>query len=346
MKAIILVGGEGVRLRPLTYAVVKSMVPVLNKPFLEHVIKNLVSQGISEIILAMGYKPESIYQYFKKGTGFDCKLVYSLEDKPLGTAGAIKNAAGHIDNTFFVLNGDTFSDIDYNAMLRFHRHNRSMATIALTRVEDPTRFGVVEADEKGKVKAFIEKPAPDKVTSHWINAGVYILEPEVLDRIPPGEKYMFERGVFPGMLADGEPVYAYKSEAYWIDMGNPDQYHQLNMDMLQGKCKSALCNVESVSLGLDGNIHETAKTSGPILMGCNCRIEENTQVRGPVIMGKDCRIKKGAVIGNTILWDGVTIGENASVLNSIVAGGAIIEGRAAIMGETIYQAVPGKSDKK
>jgi len=346
MKAIILVGGEGVRLRPLTYAVVKSMVPVLNKPFLEHVIKNLVDQGINEIILAMGYKPESIYEYFKKGTGFDCKLVYSLEDKPLGTAGAIRNAAQYIDSTFFVLNGDTFSDIDYTAMLRFHRRNKSRATIALTRVEDPTRFGVVETDENGKVKAFIEKPAPDKVTSHWINAGVYILEPEVLDRIPMGEKYMFERGVFPGMLADGEPVYAYKSEAYWIDMGNPAQYHQLNMDMLQGKCKSQLCHVESTTPSPDSDIHASVITSGAILIDGNCKIEENAQIRGPVIMGKDCRIKKGAFVGNTVLWDSVIIGENASVLNSIIADGAIIKDKVSIKGETIYQAAPGESHTK
>ena len=184
MKAIILVGGEGTRLRPLTYSVVKPMVPVVNRPFIEHVMRKLALHGIDEIVLAMGYKPDSIYAYFKDGRGLGIKLTYSLEEKPLGTAGAIKNAGGHVDNTFFVLNGDCFSDIDYSDMLKQHRRNKAMATIALTHVDDPTRFGVVETDAGGRVLHFIEKPAADKVTSHWINAGVYILEPEVLDYMP------------------------------------------------------------------------------------------------------------------------------------------------------------------
>jgi len=190
MKAIILVGGEGTRLRPLTYSVVKPMVPVANRPFIEHVIRKLALHGIDEIVLAMGYKADSIYAYFKDGLGLDVRLTYSLEEKPLGTAGAIKNAGGHVDNTFFVLNGDCFSDIDYSEMLNQHRRNKAMATIALTHVDDPTRFGVVETDAGGRVLRFIEKPAWKDVTSHWINAGVYLLEPAVLDYIPDDQFYM------------------------------------------------------------------------------------------------------------------------------------------------------------
>ncbi len=190
-------GGEGTRLRPLTYTVVKSMVPVVNKPFIEHVISRLAEHGIDEIVLAMGYKPNSIFDYFRKSASLHVKLTYSLEEKPLGTAGAVKHAADHVNDTFFVLNGDVFSDIDYTDMLNFHRRNKARATIALTEVEDPTKFGVVETDEEGRVLRFIEKPSWDKVTSHWINAGIYILEPDVLNYIPEGTFHMFERGVFP-----------------------------------------------------------------------------------------------------------------------------------------------------
>ncbi|MCX6005391.1 MAG: NDP-sugar synthase [Chloroflexi bacterium] len=157
---------------------------------------------------------------------------------------------------------------------------------------------------------------------------------------------MFERGVFPGMVADGESVYAYKSEAYWIDMGTPAQYHQLNMDMLQGKCKSLLCNAKPASLSLGGNIHPTAKISGSILIDLECQIEEKAQVCGPVIMGRGCRIQKRSVIGNSILWENVTIGEDASVLNSVIASGAIIKAKTHLDGETINQVAPDKSDKK
>ena len=346
MKAIILVGGEGTRLRPLTYSIVKSMVPVLNRPFMEHVIRKLAKHGIKEAVLAMGYKPDSIYEYFQNVTGLDIKLTYSLEEKPLGTAGAVKHAAQHVEDTFFVLNGDTFSDIDYTEMLQLHRRNKARATIALTRVEDPTIFGVVETDRSGRVKAFIEKPARDKVTSHWINAGIYILEPEVLDYIPENEFYMFERGVFPCMLASGERVYAYKSKAYWIDMGTPAKYHQLNRDLLQGKCSTAIQIPGAISIGDGSKIHPGARLTAPVMIDRDCIIDEEVELRGPVVIGTGCHIHRKAVVDNSILWENIIAGAEAVIFNSVIASGAKIKEKALLHGETINHVAPDAPGKK
>jgi mannose-1-phosphate guanylyltransferase len=340
MKAIILVGGEGTRLRPLTYSVVKPMVPVANRPFIEHVILKLAAHGINDIVLAMGYKPDSIFSYFKDGAGAGIKLTYSLEEKPLGTAGAVKNAGGHVQDTFFVLNGDTFSDIDYTDMLALHRHNKAKATLALSYVDDPTRFGVVETDEGGRVKAFIEKPSWENVTSHWINAGVYILEPSVLDCIPGGQFFMFEKGVFPPMLEKGEAVFAYASKAYWIDMGRPSQYHQLNCDILGGLCSSPLHRVEDITIDQSCVIHPSANISGPAVIGGDCSIGEDTIITGPAVIGRNCLIGKGASISNSVLWDDIAVGAGASVIGSIVASGAKIDENARLEDLTVNQAAP------
>lgn len=340
MKAIILVGGEGTRLRPLTYSVVKSMVPVLNKPFLEHVLCNLAMHDINEVVLAMGYKPDSIYEYFKSGPLPAVKLTYSLEVKPLGTAGAVKLAGEHVNKTFFVLNGDVFTDIDYTGMLHFHRENQAVATIALTRVDDPTKFGVVETDAEGRVQRFIEKPPPDKVTSHWINAGVYILEPSVLDYIPAGEFYMFERGVFPALLEKGERVFAYQSQSYWIDMGTPAKYHQLNMDILGGNCISCLCSTGNINVGEGSSVDPSCKLTGPVLVGKGCRLEKNVCITGPAVIGNNCHLKQGCNIENSLLWDRIVIGSRAEIINSIIASGANIEDNSRLQDQTYNHEAP------
>jgi len=340
MKAIILTGGEGTRLRPLTYSVVKPMVPVANRPFIEHVILKLAAHGINDIVLAMGYKPDSIFSYFKDGAGAGIKLTYSLEEKPLGTAGAVKNAGGHVEDTFFVLNGDTFSDIDYTEMLDLHSRNQARATIALSHVDDPTRFGVVETDENGRVRAFIEKPAWENVTSHWINAGVYILEPSVLDCIPDNQFFMFEKGVFPPMLEKGEAVFSYTSKAYWIDVGRPSQYHQLNRDILRGICSSPLYRVEDIAIGRGCEVHPSARISGPAVIGGDCSIGEDAIITGPAVIGRGCRIGKKAAIVNSVLWDDIIIGTAASVIGSIIASGANIVENARLEGLAINQAAP------
>jgi mannose-1-phosphate guanylyltransferase len=355
MKAIILVGGEGTRLRPLTYSLVKSMVPVLNRPFIEHVIANLVKHGINDIILAMGYKPDSIYKYFlaevdlesnteyksiKTDLNMGFNLLYSLEKKPLGTAGAAKLASKHIRDTFLVLNGDVFSDINYTEMLKFHKANKSVATIALTHVEDPTKFGVVETDKKGKIKSFTEKPKLHEVKSHWINAGVYILEPKVLDYIPTDELYMFEKGVFPAMLNNAEPMYAYAGHEYWIDMGTPTQYLQLNGDILDGKCTSPLYNPSDITVGQGCSIAPSSHLTGPIVVGESCKIGEEVNLIGPVVIGNGCTLEQGSKIQNSVLWDNVIVGQEAVLIDSVIASGDNIGAKQNLQGQFVNHEAP------
>ena len=335
MKAIILVGGEGTRLRPLTYSTVKAMVPVLNKPFIEYVVRYLSNHSIGEIILALGYKPDSITDYFGGASQLDAKLVYCVESIPLGTAGAVKNAGQYINDTFFVINGDIFTDIDLTDMLDFHKNKGAKVTIALTPVDDPTQFGVVETNNQQRVTRFVEKPSWEQVTSNLINAGVYILEGEILERIPQGKHFMFERDVFPQLLAEGEPVFGYVTDTYWIDMGTPEKYLQLNRDLLCGKSAQVAFQAGDIRIDKQSSIHPRAELTGPILMDRDCTISKGVQLKGPVVIGSGCNIHDGAIIESSILWQKVSIGKQATLKDCIVASDSCIEDNACIEGTAI-----------
>jgi mannose-1-phosphate guanylyltransferase len=335
VKAVILVGGEGTRLRPLTYSIVKAMVPVLNKPFIEYVIRYLRNHNIKEIILAMGYKPDCITDYFGDASQLGAKLIYSVESEPLGTAGAIKNAEQYIDDTFFIMNGDIFTDLNLTDMLSFHKNKGAKVTIALTPVEDPTRFGVVETDSNRRVTRFVEKPSRDQVTSNMVNAGVYITETEVLKRVPQGKRFMFERDVFPALLAEGEPVFGYATDAYWIDTGTPEQYLQLSSDLMFGKSVQVPFKPDEIRINKEVSVHPQAKLTGPILIDKDCTIGKGVELKGPVAMGTDCTIRDGAIIENSILWRNVTVGEQAILKDCIVASDSCIDNKACIECATI-----------
>jgi mannose-1-phosphate guanylyltransferase len=327
-KAVVLVGGEGTRLRPLTHFRPKPMVPVLNRPFLEHTIAYLRKHGIENIILTLSYLPEVIQGYFGDGSSLGVKLTYAIEQRPLGTAGAVKNADRYLDSTFLVLNGDIFTDLDINDMVTFHRQKRAKATIALSWVGNPCAFGVVESDSDGRVRRFVEKPSPDRVTTHWINAGVYILEPEVLRLVPANSHYMFEKGLFPRLLELGEPVYGYPFSGYWLDMGTPDKYRCLNCDLLQLKTMSAL--IEGLRDGeircdRDVVVHPTAEIVGPVIIGNGCRIGERVRIRGPMVMGQNCYLADGASVEETVLWDKVTVSAGARLKQCVVGSNVRIK---------------------
>ena len=321
MKAVILIGGEGTRLHPLTYGMPKCMVPVVNRPFLEHTIAYLKNYGIKNIIMALSYLPEVIQNYFGDGSNSGVQLTYAVEDNPLGTAGAVKNVERYLDNTFVVLNGDVFTGLDIAGMLAFHQSKGAKATIALTWVDNPCAFGVVETDSDERVKRFIEKPSPDRVTTHWINAGVYLLEPEVLEHVPTNTHYMFETGLFPLLLQLGQPVYGYPFSDYWLDMGTPGKYLRLNCDLLLSKAKSALIDGlsrDEVCCDKDVIIHPSVEIVGPAVIGSKCRIDQKTSIKGPVVIGPDCYIGEGASIEVAILWRGVNIGAGVSVKQCIL----------------------------
>lgn len=315
-KAVLLVGGEGTRLRPLTCKTPKAMVPILNRPFLEHFVAYLKKHDIKDIILTLCYLPDKVQTYFGDGSRFGVNLTYVVEEKPLGTAGAVKNVAEHIDGTFFVFNGDVFTDLDLTAMLAFHRKKKAVASIALTPVDDPSRYGVVETDDEGRVKAFIEKPPREEAATNMINAGTYILEPETLGYIPSGSHYMFERGLFPRLLAEGKTVCGYPSDAYWIDIGTPENYYQLNLDLLQGKASTPL-TVHSGHRRC--SIHRGSRIEGHVLMGDGCVIGSDVHIKGPAVLGDGCVIEEGAIIEQTVMWHNVRVGAGARLIHCAVA---------------------------
>ncbi|HUU08313.1 MAG TPA: NDP-sugar synthase [Dehalococcoidales bacterium] len=303
MKAVILIGGEATRLRPLTQNIPKAVVPVLNTPFLELVFRYLSRHGIRDIVLTQS-RLLPIAGYFGDGSQFGIKIDYTNEDAPLGTAGAVKNAEKYLNEAFLVLNGDVLTDLDISAMVGFHRQKRAKVTIALTPVDDPTSYGLVETDDENRVTLFLEKPRPDQITTNLINAGIYVIEADVLARIPPRTSFSFERELFPQLLEQGEPVYAYPSSGYWIDIGTPQKYLQLNQDLLAGKARSQ-------NYGLTPHIE--------VLLGDKTSLNPRAQIKGPTVIGSGCTIQEDALIEQSVIWQQVKIGRRAKVKNSIVA---------------------------
>jgi mannose-1-phosphate guanylyltransferase len=322
VKAVILVGGEGTRLRPLTYSTPKTMVPILNRPFLEHMLKYMRSHHIDDVVLALCYLPDHIRDYFGDGSDYGIKLTYVVESSPLGTAGAVKNVAQHLDETFFIFNGDVFTDMNLTAMLETHRKKSAKATIALTSVDDPTMYGVVETDSNGRVKRFVEKPKREAVTTNTINAGTYILEPDILDYIPANQSYMFERGLFPLLLERGDPFYSFDSHGYWIDIGTPEKYMQVNIDLLAGAIAADFpgsVRGKNVWVEEGCNIHPNSKIDGPAVIGRNCVIEAQAYIKGPSVIGPDCSIGSSSLVEKSIVWHNVVIGKGAKLRQCIVA---------------------------
>ncbi len=343
-KAVILVGGPGTRLQPLTYDTPKAMVPVLNKPFMEHTIAYLKQFGIEDIILTLSYLPEVVQNYFGDGSRFGARVTYCLEKEPMGTAGAVKNAGPYLNGTFIVLNGDIFTDLDIADMLACHRSKGAKATISLKWVDDPSAFGVVETDSDQRVRRFIEKPPLAEATTNWINAGTYILEPEVLEHIPANSYYMFEKGLFPLLLEMEEPVYGYPFSGYWLDMGNLENYLSLNSDLLSAKASSPLMHDsgDGIYCDQDATIHSSVKIAAPVMIGNRCQISQGVYIKGPVVIGPDCHLEEGASVENTVLWDRVRIGAHARLSQCIIGSHTRIEPKKQIVNRVVtpFQAAP------
>ncbi len=335
MRGVLLVGGEGTRLRPLTYSIPKPMVPVGNKPFLEHVISLLKKHKIEELILALCYFPDRIIRYFGEGERFGMKMHYRTEPFPLGTGGAVRNVKDLVgEETFAVLNGDIFTDIDLSAMLEFHKERRAWVTIAMIPVEDPSPFGVIVTDERGRILRFVEKPPRELAPSNLINAGVYLMEPHVLERIPPGVFSMLERDLFPSLAEEGAPIYGFEARCrYWIDIGTPERYLDLNLRLLS-----------------DGFIPssppEGIEVEGPVALGEGNEISPKAKIKGPAVVGSRCEIEEGVIIEEAVIWDEVRIGRGAHLRRCIIASrcrigeGTVVE-EGAVLGEGVI--VPPES---
>ena len=333
MKAVILVGGEGTRLRPLTCNTPKSMVPIANRPFLEHMINYLKGHGIDDIILALCYLPGQIQSYFGDGGNFGVRLTYEVEGSPLGTAGAVKNVAQHLNQTFLVFNGDIFTDLDLSAMMRLHRQRGAKVTIALTPVEDPTIYGVVESDAEGRLLRFIEKPRPEEAPSNLINAGIYTVEPDVLSHIPPGCHFSFERQVFPLLLEIGHPIYGYPCDNYWIDIGTPEKYLKLHHDLLRGRVSTGFLGQRAgEGIWVDGgcDIHPQAQLKGPTIIGRDCVIGPGVEVKGPSVIGHRCHIGRDSLIEGAIVWPNTRLGQGVALRNCVIGERVFIGDRSRV----------------
>lgn len=321
MKALFLAGGQGTRLRPLTDKLPKPMVPVMGLPLLERNFKRLKNFGVDTIVISTCYKPECIEKHFGSGTDYGIQISYVSEDIPLGTGGAIKNAAKLLDKEpFFIFNADVISNINFNEMLRFHRRKNADVTIAATWVENPSAYGVIEYDARDYAVTFREKPKPHEIVSHYINAGVYIFEPSVLKQIPSGRPVSVEREVFPKLLEKGKRIAVYRGCDYWLDLGTPEKYMQAHWDAFRGfyRIDEADFEKDSVYGRFNAKISGKAVLRGPVYIGEDVHIETGAVIGPNAVIGARCKIGKGCHIENSILWDGITIENGVEILDSIV----------------------------
>ncbi len=338
MKAIILVGGFGTRLRPLTYNTPKAMIPVCGKPMIQMVFDRLKEAGITDIILAIGYLSNAIEDYFGNGEEQGLNITYVHEDpnSPLGTAGAIKNAAkNNVDGTFMVLNGDIITDISLNRMIICHNAYKAKVTIALHKVDDPSSYGLVVTDPFEKVLGFIEKPTGE-VTTNTINAGIYIMEPEILDLIPDNVYCSVEKETFPLIIERGIPFYSYTDDSFWLDVGTPNRYFGLHTSMMMGRVKNKVFKQPTDEIMLSGlMIGSGNELRGPLYAGRRTRIGNNVRIIGPVVLGNDVSIDDGAVLENVIVWDNVHIGKNAHLSVVVCANNVTFGDNTDVSGTVI-----------
>ena len=240
MKAVIMAGGKGTRLRPLTCNQPKPMVPIINRPMMEHIMALLKQYNFTEVMATLFYLPESIQNYFGDGQNFQMHIRYLIEENPLGTAGSVRNGADFLDETFLVISGDTLTDINLGAAVAFHRERGATATLVLTKVNNPLEYGMVITDAEGRIHRFLEKPGWGEVFSDTVNTGIYILDPKIFNYYQAGQVFDFSKDLFPQLLAGGEPLFGYVSEGYWSDIGNLEQYRQTHYDVLSGKVNLAI----------------------------------------------------------------------------------------------------------
>lgn len=330
MQALILAGGKGTRLRPLTVYTPKPIVPVLNKPFLIYQIEILRRAGIKDITLSLSYQPDKIEQILGDGSDLGVNLRFITEPSPMGTGGAYKFAADAIRDTTVVFNGDILTDLNIAEVLQMHISKKAEATIALVPVPDPSAYGLVETEANGKVLRFREKPKPEELaelTTNTINAGIYVLEPSILDLIPKGENYSFEYNVFPDILANDKPFFAFIMENnYWRDLGTPESYLQAHHDFLSGKIK----NFE-IEKTVNSEISHTALVDKTSVIGADCIIKPNTRIINSVI-GQGVHIEEKAVIENSVIWAHTRVSNSAQIKNAIVGRSCFI-GKNAVVGE-------------
>ena len=332
MQALILAGGEGARLRPLTIHTPKPIVPLANRPFLYYQIELLKRAGIKEITLSLSYQPNKIESVFGDGEDLGLKIHYVVEATPMGTAGAYKYAQERLNQTTIVFNGDILTDLDIAEIIAYHRDKKAVATVVVSPVDNPSAYGLVEAGGDGRVIRFIEKPEPQEITCKTINAGVYVLEPGVLNYIPAGEKFSFEYQLFPALLAANEQFYAYTWPGYWIDIGAPHRYLQANKDIINGRLKSF--DVTRVAPSLNGTEAETIRIDDRSVIDPSCVFKPGVEIVNSVL-GPNCVIEERVRIENSVLLTSARVGKAAEITDSVAGKSCLIRRNVKVANATL-----------
>lgn len=355
MKAIVMAGGQGTRLRPLTSNQPKPMVPVVNKPTIQHILELLQRHGINDVIMTLAFLPRLIRNYFGDGSSLGMHIEYTVEETPAGTAGSIRLAKDMLDDTFLVISGDALTDFDLTSVVDFHRKREAMITIALKSVENPLEFGVVIVDGEGRIQRFLEKPGWGQVFSDTVNTGIYVIEPEVLDHIPEGQSYDFSHNLFPKLFDMHKPLYGMVCEGYWQDIGSLEQYLQANRDALDGKVRLTPPGVRlkgNVWVDQRASLESLDEVEGPAVIGANVRLEPGAKIQphtvlgnnvvvragaqvGDSVLGENVYLASGAVVAGAVLGNGVEIHENAHIAEGAVIGDRSIVGRNAVIANNV-----------
>jgi NDP-sugar pyrophosphorylase family protein len=335
MQAVILAGGQGTRLRPLTLARPKPVVPLLNHPFLAYQLSLLRQHDVTDVIVSCSYRVEDVRTALGDGAAFGVRLRYVVEPDPLGTGGGVRNAADLARGTVFVLNGDVLTDVDLTAMRRFHESRGSRTTIYLTPVENPRAYGLVETAADGRLTRFREKPGPDEpLSTNMINAGVYMLDAELLHRIPTDRPVSIEREFFPALIDDRVPSYGWSAPAYWRDIGSPPAYLAAQIDLLDGRVRPALSPAgarrDGSWVGAGVRVGPDAVIEAPCVVGAGVFVERGSHVGPFAVVGDGARIGEGARLARAVLWERVEVGARASLSGVIVGAGVKVGAGASI----------------
>jgi mannose-1-phosphate guanylyltransferase/phosphomannomutase len=333
MKAVIMAGGKGTRLRPLTSRQPKPMVSIVNTPCMEHIVNLLKDHGFEDILATLEFMPEVIQEYFGDGTGWGVRMEYSVEEEPLGTAGSVKFAEAWLTERFVVISGDALTDVDLESAVAFHEERGAEATLVLKEVDDPSEFGIVVVEDDGRVSDFLEKPDEEEVFSHTANTGMYILEPSVLNDIPEGQEYDFAEELFPKLLEEGRPMYGYVMEGYWEDIGNIEQYMSAQKDVLDGKARGIRLPGEKLREGVyvgRGTQVDEDQLEAPVVLGDNVWLSSSARVGPYSVLGPNVSVEVGASVERSTVAEGSSIGEEAELDGALIGRACRIEARVRL----------------
>ncbi|MDD4835043.1 MAG: sugar phosphate nucleotidyltransferase, partial [Lutispora sp.] len=338
IKAVIMAGGKGTRLRPLTCGIPKPMVPIFDKPVMEYTIKLLKKNGIDSIAVTVAYLPQVIMDYFGDGKNNEVKLHYFIEDIPLGTGGSVRNTGNFFDSTFIVMSGDSLTDLDLTKALKFHKNKKSKATLVLRREPVPIEYGVIITDADGSIVRFLEKPSWGEVFSDTVNTGIYILEPEVMEYFSPGDNFDFSKDLFPKLLRDRVPIYGYITKDYWCDIGDLASYRQTHFDILDRKVRVELDAVENskgIWLATGAQIDSNVRLIPPLYIGKDTVIENNALVDSYSVISQNCRIGSHSKIKRSVIWKGVDISEYCGISGGVICTNSIIKNNTNIFENSV-----------